>query len=215
MYEKSTSIYICSSLRNTFKFFLVFRVFLALEFIFSTKRCKHIEKACLLCLLILHCIIFIDSTDVYNLLDLSREYQIEKIKNQCETFLKRKPASLDLLITAQEYDLVLLREKCLKYLSSRALACLQDHPKFEMLSEENKIQIMQVQLQHLQQYCKKVWRIASTADPRYIPMILPTCNHRPKGCNNQHFFCTSCKATVLKNYVRSESWRMGLDPKNP
>eukprot|EP00794_Sanderia_malayensis_P017621 gene17621-19375_t len=156
-----------------------------------------------------------DTTDIYNLLDLSREYQIDKIKTQCEVFLKRKPASLDLLITAQEYDLFMVREKCLKYLSSRALAGLQDHPKFEMLSEENKIKIMQVQLQHLQQYCKKVWKIASTADPRYIPMILPTCNHRPKGCNTPHFFCNSCKASVLKSYVRNESWRMGFDPKNP
>ena len=156
---------------------------------------------------------FLDTTDVYNLLDLAREYQIDKLKDQCEAYLKRKPATLELLITAQEYCLESLKERCLKFLSSRALSAVQENPKFELLSEENKIRVMQDQLQNLQQYCKKVWRIASAADPRYIPMILPTCNHRPKSCNNPHYFCNTCKASVLRNYVRNESWRMGLDTK--
>ena len=155
-----------------------------------------------------------DSTDINNLLDLAREYQIDKLKDQCEVFLKTKPATLDLLITAQDYDLDSLSGKCLKHLSSRALSFLQDHPKFHLLSDSSKIKLMQGQMHQLQQYCKKVWRIASAADPRYIPMILPTCNHRPKTCNNPHFFCNTCKASALKNYVRTESWRMGLDPKN-
>lgn len=156
---------------------------------------------------------FLDSTDIYNLLDLSREYQIEKLKEQCEVFLKRKPATLELLLTAQEYHLLSLRERCLKFLSSRALSCIQENPKFELLTDENKIRVMQVQLGNLQQYCRKVWRIASAADPRYIPMILPTCNHRPKGSTNPHYFCNNCKASVLRTYIRNESWRMGLDTK--
>lgn len=102
------------------------------------------------------------------MLNLSREYQIKKIKDLCEAYLLRKVPTIDQLIIAQEYDLQLLKDKCLKQLSDKALNGLQDHPRFSEINDKNRILIMEQQLKKLQVYCKKISQIAQASDMRYV-----------------------------------------------
>ncbi|XP_047136178.1 speckle-type POZ protein-like A [Hydra vulgaris] len=82
-----------------------------------------------------------DQTNIDSLLVLSREYRINKIKNLCEEYLLQKTPTVDLLITAQEFDLERLIEKCIEYFSEKALEPLQNHPKYNELSKENKLKL--------------------------------------------------------------------------
>ena len=109
---------------------------------------------------------FIDNTNFQSLLDLSREYQINEIKTLCESHLLRKPPTVDQLIIAEEYDLINLRERCLKELSEKALNGLQDHPRFSEISDKTRLVIMEQQLKRLQTYCKKISQIATATDMR-------------------------------------------------
>ena len=109
---------------------------------------------------------FIDNTNFQSLLDLSREYQINEIKTLCEVHLLRKPPTVDQLIIAEEYDLTNLRERCLKELSEKALNGLQDHPRFNEISDKTRLVIMEQQLKRLQTYCKKISQIATATDMR-------------------------------------------------
>ena len=108
-----------------------------------------------------------ENTNFQSLLDLSREYQMEDIKNLCETFLLRKPPSVDQLIIAEQYNLCNLRENCLKELSEKALNGLQEHPRFGEISDKTRLVIMGHQLKRLQLYCKKISQIATATDMRY------------------------------------------------
>ena len=110
--------------------------------------------------------LFIDNTNFQSLLDLSREYQINEIKTLCEVHLLRKPPTVDQLIIAEEYDLTNLRERCLKELSEKALNGLQDHPRFNEISDKTRLVIMEQQLKRLQTYCKKISQIATATDMR-------------------------------------------------
>jgi len=153
-----------------------------------------------------------EKTNIESLLNLSREYQIKKTKSLCENFLLRKLPSIDQFIIAQEYDLPLLKEKCLKQLADKALNMLQEHPRFIEINDTNRLLILEQQLKRLQTYCKKVSQIAQASDMRYMPIITHVhCGHKPKNCNNPHFICQICKASALRGYIKEESWRLGLD----
>ncbi|XP_057305499.1 kelch-like protein diablo [Hydractinia symbiolongicarpus] len=153
-----------------------------------------------------------ENTDVESLLNLSREYQIKKIKDLCEAYLLRKVPTIDQLIIAQEYDLPLLKDKCLKQLSDKALNGLQDHPRFSEINDKNRILIMEQQLKKLQVYCKKISQIAQASDMRFMPIITHIhCGHKPKNCNNPHFICQVCKASTLRSFIKEESWKLGQD----
>ena len=108
----------------------------------------------------------LENTNVESLLNLSREYQIQKTKDLCEAYLLRKVPTIDQLIVAQEYDLPLLKDKCLKQLSEKALNGLQDHPRFAEINDSNRLLILEQQLKRLQTYCRKVSQIAHASDMR-------------------------------------------------
>nr|XP_047136164.1 BTB and MATH domain-containing protein 36-like isoform X1 [Hydra vulgaris]XP_047136173.1 BTB and MATH domain-containing protein 36 isoform X1 [Hydra vulgaris] len=96
-----------------------------------------------------------DKTNIDCLLILSREYQINKIHNLCEEFLLKKVPTFELLITAQEFQLKNLESKCIEYFSEKALISLENHPKYNELSEDNKLQLAERQNMTLQAACDK------------------------------------------------------------
>jgi hypothetical protein len=108
----------------------------------------------------------LENTELETLLDLSREYQITEIKNLCENHLLRKNPSLELLIIAENYDLLNLKTKCVKELSEKALNGLHEHPRFVEISDKTRIEIQAEQLKRLQSYCRKISQIANATDIR-------------------------------------------------
>nr|XP_047137406.1 uncharacterized protein LOC124813913 [Hydra vulgaris] len=93
-------------------------------------------------------------TNIDSLLVLSREYGISKINNLCEEYLLQKIPTVDLLITAQEFELERLREKCIQYFSEKALEPLQNYPKYNELSKENKLKLAKGQIMVLRKFCE-------------------------------------------------------------
>ncbi|XP_047136168.1 speckle-type POZ protein-like isoform X2 [Hydra vulgaris] len=95
-----------------------------------------------------------EKTDIDSLLTLSREYQINKILNLCEKYLLNQIPTVELLITAQEFDLIELRKKCIEYFSEKALLSLISHPKYNELTEDNKLILAERQVITLQKFCE-------------------------------------------------------------
>ena len=131
---------------------------------FSSVNLESESERCII--LCLQFFFIVETTDIESLLDLSREYQIKKIKDMCETHLLRKIPSIDQFIVAQEYDLPLLKEKCMKQLADKALNGLQEHPRFIEINDKNRLLILEQQLKRLQTYCKKVSQITNASDLR-------------------------------------------------
>nr|XP_047137405.1 speckle-type POZ protein-like A [Hydra vulgaris] len=111
-----------------------------------------------------------DQTNIDSLLVLSREYGISKINNLCEEYLLQKIPTVDLLITAQEFELERLREKCIQYFSEKALEPLQNYPKYNELSKENKLKLAKGQIMVLRKFCEN----AKTASRNFIEYSLFT-----------------------------------------
>ena len=159
----------CPTIRQTFfnattnlstklsgsKFKIIEIPFSMVNLLFESERCI---------ILYLQFFFIAETTDIESLLDLSREYQIKKIKDMCETHLLHKIPSIDQFIVAQEYDLPLLKEKCMKQLADKALNGLQDHPRFIEINYKNRLLILEEQLNRLQTYCKKVSQITHASD---------------------------------------------------
>ncbi|XP_004207049.1 BTB and MATH domain-containing protein 36 [Hydra vulgaris] len=155
-----------------------------------------------------------EQTDINCLLNLSREYQINKIRDLCEKYLLQKIPTVEQLIIAQEYGFTLLKEKCLLQLSEKALALLQDHPRYNELSESNKLKLAEQHVKILQTYCKKTAQIAQASDMRYIPIATHVqCGHKPKHNNNPHFICHYCRASALRGFIKDQSRKLGLEKK--
>ena len=80
----------------------------------------------------------IDDENYSFLLDLAREYMIEKLTEKCEDFLIHKlrwprqqhsSQCLDLLVTAQSYNLERLQEECIKNAGNLSRQELNSHSK--------------------------------------------------------------------------------------
>ena len=72
-----------------------------------------------------------DQHDLQSLLELAREYQVQRLTHRCEERLLQKQSSLDLILLAQDFSLKRLLEKCLGSLSRMSLLEIKGHPRFE------------------------------------------------------------------------------------
>ena len=100
-------------------------------------------------------LIFLENTDITSLLDLSREYKIQTIKDRCEVFLLSKEPTVRNLVIAQDYGLPNLLEKCISYFSEKALLKIEEDTNFKKVSEANQIRIMKNQRNKLQDYSRR------------------------------------------------------------
>ena len=99
--------------------------------------------------------VFLESTNITSLLDLSREYKIQTIKDRCEIFLLSKEPTVSNLVIAQNYGLPKLLEKCISYFSEKALIKIEEDIDFEKVNESNQIRIIKNQRNKLQDYGRR------------------------------------------------------------
>lgn len=95
-------------------------------------------------------------SNVDTLLPLVEEYQMLAVKNHCEMFLLSQPPSLHLLYTAQNYGLRQLLARCLDYAKHVNYATLTSDPYFELLDPDNRIQVLLMRVQDLEEHLSQV-----------------------------------------------------------
>lgn len=137
--------------------------------------------------------LFSDS-NVHQLLPLAEEYQVIEVKKKCEEFLLTKPGSMELLVTAQTYNLSSLLSKCIDSVRMRSFSELQHDPYFKQIEAQNLIHILQLRVQDLESTVEHGRRSTSERDARLYGVI----NELASGYGN---FCTECKSrkVVLLN----------------
>lgn len=102
---------------------------------------------------------FLEDTNIRSLLDLSREYDIQIIKDRCELFLLPKEPTVYNLVIAQDYGLPKLLQKCISHFSEKALIKIEEDHNFRKVSEANQIRIMKNQRKILQDYSRRTQNV--------------------------------------------------------
>ena len=131
--------------------------------------------------------LYFSDGNVYQLLPLAEEYQVAEVKKRCEEFLLTKPGSMELLVTAQCYNLTSLLQKCIEFARTKSFAELQSDPYYKTLEPENLIQILTLRVQDLESRIESSKRAASERDAKLYGCI----NELATGYGN---FCTECKS---------------------
>jgi len=90
-----------------------------------------------------------DDTDVLTLLNLAREYQMSQLTRRAEEALLRRQTSVELLLIAQEHNLVKVMDKCTCTLSRLNFSDVKLHPKYENITTENVVSILQGHVKYL------------------------------------------------------------------
>jgi hypothetical protein len=129
---------------------------------------------------------------VHQLLPLAEEYQITEVKKKCEEFLLTKPGSMELLVTAQTYNLSSLLAKCIDNVRTRSFSELQRDPYFKQIEAQNLINILQLRVQDLESAVELGRRSTSERDARLYGVI----NELASGYGN---FCTECKSRKVSD----------------
>ena len=146
-----------------------------------------------------------------SLLALSQEYQILKIKDQCEIYLLQKLPSIEGLLLSERYDLRLLKSKCLKYFGEKALWNHYDQPQFQEVTEKSRLCILQRQLSALQSHCKTVYNASVGNDvSKMSSCIYILCKHKPKNVLSSDYYCHSCRASIMKRFLKQEASKLGM-----
>ncbi len=125
--------------------------------------------------------------NVYQLLPLAEEYQVVEVKKRCEEYLLTKPGSMELLVTAQAYNLQHLLAKCIEYARTKSFAELSNDPYFKSLEPENLISILTLRVQDLELKVESNKRASNERDAKLYGCI----NDLASGYGN---FCTDCKS---------------------
>ena len=127
-----------------------------------------------------------------NCCPLTEEYQVLEVKKKCEDFLLTKPGSVELLVTAQAYDLQTLLKKCIDHVRKCSFAEIQKDPYFDQLEPQNLIGILQARVQDLEEWSSINKKIISERDARLFGCI----NDLVTGYGN---FCTDCKTRKVND----------------
>ena len=115
------------------------------------------------------------------------------MKKKCEEFLLTKPGSIELLVTAQRYNLQNLLRKCIEFARERSYTELQKDPAFERLEPVNLIAILELRVQDLEQNVDINRKAMAERDAR-----LYGCFHElASGYGN---FCQECKSRKVSDH---------------
>jgi hypothetical protein len=125
--------------------------------------------------------------NVHLLLPLAEEYQVMEVKKKAEEFLLTKPGSMELLVTAQKYNLKNLLNKCVDFARTKSFGELQSDPHFGELEPENLIQILSLRVIDLESNLDQTKKANTERDARLYGCI----SELSSGYGN---FCTDCKS---------------------
>ena len=134
----------------------------------------------------------ISDSNVYQLLPLAEEYQIMEVKKWCEEYLLTKNGSMELLIIAQRYNLLLLLQKCIAFARTKTFSELQKDPYYSSLEPHNLIAILELRVQDLESNIETTKRVMSERDSRLYGCI----SELVSGYGN---FCTECKSRKVND----------------
>ena len=98
-----------------------------------------------------------------------------------------KNGSMDLLVTAQRYNLTDLLAKCIEFARQKTYAELQKEPLFNDLYPENLTNILKLRVQDLEHTVEQSKRVSTEKDAR-----LYGCINDLASCYGN--FCTECKS---------------------
>ncbi|XP_062580286.1 BTB and MATH domain-containing protein 38-like [Saccostrea cucullata] len=109
---------------------------------------------------LLHCIYStqkpISDTNVKFLLQLSDEFQINRVKERCEQFLINQDRSLGILVLAEKYNLRSLYKQCMEYAKTKTLEELDSSPEIKRLSSKTVLQIYHDKIEMLRDYSNDI-----------------------------------------------------------
>lgn len=145
---------------------------------------------------LLHCmyppIKAINDSNVYQLLPLVEEYQIDEVKKKCEEFLLTKDGNMELLVTAQQYGLHQLLGKCIDKVKSKSFTELKKDPNYKLIEPENLISILQLRVLDLEASVEQGRKIYGDRDTKMFGVI----SELASGYGN---FCTECKSRKIND----------------
>ena len=94
---------------------------------------------------------------------------------------------MELLVTAQTFNLGALLTKCINCIRARSFTELQHDPYFKQIEAQNLIHILQLRVQDLESVVDQGRRSTTERDARLYGVI----NELASGYGN---FCTECKS---------------------
>ncbi|XP_063406733.1 BTB and MATH domain-containing protein 38-like [Mytilus trossulus] len=121
----------------------------AKEIFLADKKLNEITE-------LLHCIYAtqkpISEENVSYLLELSEEYEIERIKKRCEEFLLNQERSIQSLYLAQKHGLKNLFKVCFEFAKTRTVEELESSPEYKLLDKDVVIKIYSEKVNIMRNY---------------------------------------------------------------
>ena len=103
-----------------------------------------------------HIFLSLSDANVKFLLELSSEFQISRVKERCEQFLKNQECSLANLVVAEKYNLHSLFKRCMDFAKTKTLEELDSSPECKKLSPQTLLKIYHAKIQMLRDYSKEL-----------------------------------------------------------
>ena len=143
-------------------------------------------------------------------MSLSREYQLDKLKERIEEDLLRRVSNVDILLLAQEFSLHRLIEKTSSSLARLGFNEIKQHPRYQEISSENLVYILQGHMKHLkEQHVREIRIIKDQFHKRQQELLdivdtINSCwgyNKLPiRGCTCPSYtkLCSDCNSALEK-----------------
>lgn len=103
-----------------------------------------------------HIFLSLSDANVKFLLELSSEFQISRVKERCEQFLKNQECSLANLVVAEKYNLYSLYKRCMDFAKTKTLEELDSSAECKKLSPQTLLKIYHAKIQMLRDYSKEL-----------------------------------------------------------
>lgn len=168
---------------------------------------------------LLHCIYAtqkpISDINVRYLLELSEEYEIDRIKQRCEEFLLNQERSIQSLYLAHKYGLKSLFRACFEFAKTRTVDELENSPEYKLLDKDIVLQIYREKVNMMRSYANDLKqsenRLEVTCDKlkiekenmkRSLQSIQTIWTSQSKRCfrhitdENFNFSCSDCNDKI-------------------
>ena len=121
--------------------------------------------------------------NVYRLLPLAHEYQIQKILDRCEAKLMREDPSISLIGPADDYGLPKLRAHLINVVGRKfTLDEINDKENTAHLSDKSRSDLLTVKVETIEESLQIRWKLRA-ALKAYDDAGHAKCRKHPGGCN--------------------------------
>ena len=148
--------------------------------------------------------IIIKVSNVEEILELSKEYQIDMLTQRCQEYLLTIDPSVRWLNVALEYDLFDLNTHCMKYIDNATFGKLAKQPAFEHMPPETKIEFLMKECRRYEPVVSIIKQIVS-GDPENRTGTTWACPDDSIGKKHDKGSSKSCNTCVMFIIERIEA----------